>query len=69
MPKYKKPEELYEAARLAKEDLDKAQTREQIIGVYKKHFLAVGYKSLGKMLVGQSSEDAVKKWASRLGAG
>ena len=66
MANQQNPEELYAAARNAKADLDKAQTKEEIIAVFKKHVSAVGYKSLGKMFTGQSPEDAVKKWADSL---
>jgi len=58
--------ELYAAAQNAKDDLDKAKTKNEIVVVFKKHVSAIGYKSLGKMLTGQSPEDAVKKWASKL---
>jgi len=63
---FDKAEELYQAARNAKADLDKASTKEEIVKAYKKH-IAIGYKSLGRLLVGQSAEEAVRKWASRLG--
>lgn len=59
-------QQLIQAARSAKADLDQAITKEEVIAVYKKH-IAIGYKSLGRLLVGQSAEESVKKWASRLG--
>ena len=63
---HQNPEGLYVSARNAKSDLDKANTKDEIVAVFKKHVSAVGYKSLGKMLTGQSPEDAVKKWAESL---
>ena len=62
---FKSAEELYQAARNAKADLDSAQTKEEIVATYKKH-IGIGYKGLGRILVGQTPEEAVKKWASRL---
>ena len=66
MSGYQNPEELYMAARNAKADLDKAKTKAEIVEVFKKHVNSVGYKSLGRMLTGQSPEEAVKKWADSL---
>ena len=66
MATYQNQEELFVSSRNAKADLDKANTKEEIIAVFKKHVTTVGYKSLGKLLIGQSPEEAVKKWANKL---
>lgn len=66
MPNFRTSEELISAAQKAKGDLDKAQTREDIILALKKNAMIIGWKACGRILTGQNPEDAVRKWATRL---
>jgi len=59
-------EQLIEAAKKAKIDLDKAKSKDDVIQVFKNHVPTVGYKSIGKMLAGATPESAVGKWAARI---
>jgi hypothetical protein len=67
MPNFKSGDDLVKAAQTAKGDLDKAQTREEIIAALKKHAMIIGWKACGKILTGQPAEQAVEKWSARLG--
>ncbi|HTL69977.1 MAG TPA: hypothetical protein VL404_01680 [Candidatus Eisenbacteria bacterium] len=67
MTKYNTKEELIQAARAAASDIDAAETKKELIAAFKKHVLYIGYKTLARLLVGQSPEEATKRWADRLG--
>lgn len=67
--KYLSKQELIHAARLAAQDIDNANTRQELVAVFKKHIPALGYKTLAKLLVGQDPEAAVKKWAEKIDEG
>lgn len=40
----------------AKESLEAAETKEQVVEAWRKHYLEVGHKRLGRMLIGKDPE-------------
>lgn len=55
-------DEEYEVAlRAAEEGFKKAKTKEEIAAVWQKHYLTIGHKALGRMLVGKTADDLLER--------
>lgn len=57
--------------RQVKADLDAATTRQEVAEVWRRHYLTVGHRKLGRLLLGQTPEQAmrVRGGAEASGAG
>jgi hypothetical protein len=56
----------YEAAiKAAEQELKQAQTADDVRGVWRKHTGSLGHRTLGRLLMGQSSERLLDRRADR----
>jgi hypothetical protein len=58
-------EETEALLRQAEQELDGAKTADQIRQIWRKYYLQVGHRSLGRLLLGRSSEEIVARRKSR----
>jgi hypothetical protein len=49
----------------AEQELDGAKTADQIRQIWRKYYLQVGHRSLGRLLLGRSAEEIVARRKSR----
>jgi hypothetical protein len=49
----------------AEQELDGAKTADQIRQIWRKYYLQVGHRSLGRLLLGRSAEEIVARRRSR----
>jgi hypothetical protein len=43
-----------------KAELDAAQTKDDIVQIWKKHYLKIGHRKLGRLLLGRSIDEIVR---------
>jgi hypothetical protein len=43
-----------------KAELDTAQTKDDIVQIWKKHYLKIGHRKLGRLLLGRSIDEIVR---------
>jgi len=55
------PEEELEYLRRVKSELDECKSKEDVVEVWKRHYLKVGHRKLGRLLIGRSPESIVEK--------
>jgi|GEM_PF-688673 len=53
------PQEELEYLTQVKAELDAATTKEQVVEIWKRHYLKVGHKKLGRLLVGRDLDTIV----------
>jgi hypothetical protein len=58
-------EETEALLRQAEQELDSAKTADQIRQTWRKYYLQVGHRSLGRLLLGRSAEEIVARRKSR----
>jgi hypothetical protein len=58
-------EETEALLRQAEQELDGAKTADQIRQIWRKYYLQVGHRSLGRLLLGRSAEEIVARRKSR----
>jgi hypothetical protein len=58
-------EETEALLRQAEQELDGAKTADQIRQIWRKYYLQVGHRSLGRLLIGRSAEEIVARRKSR----
>ena len=44
----------------AKKELDACSTKEEVIAVWRKHYLTLGHRKLGRLLLGRSIEELMR---------
>lgn len=49
-----------EYLRQVKNELTAATTKDEVAGIWRKHYLSVGHRKLGRLLLGQTPEQAMK---------
>lgn len=42
-------------------ELDRCETKAQVVEVWKRHYLRIGHRKLGRLLLGRSIEEIVKE--------
>jgi len=57
--------EYEEAARSAAKELEQAQSADDVRKIWKKYYLALGYRSLGRLLLGRSATDLIARREAR----
>jgi len=61
MPKtFNSPEEEQAYLEQVKQELDACKTKDEVITVWKKHYLTIGHRKLGRLLLGRSVEELIK---------
>jgi hypothetical protein len=58
-------EETEALLRQAEQELDGAKTADQIRQIWRKYYLQVGHRSLGRLLLGRSAEEIVARRRSQ----
>ena len=58
-------EETEALLRQAEQELDGAKTADQIRQIWRKYYLQVGHRSLGRLLLGRAAEEIVARRRSR----
>ncbi|MCJ7511018.1 MAG: hypothetical protein MUP14_09070 [Dehalococcoidia bacterium] len=58
-------EETEALLRQAEQELDGAKTADQIRQIWRKYYLQVGHRSLGRLLLGRSAEEIVARRKSQ----
>lgn len=48
-----------------KRELDAAETKDAVVALWQKHYLTVGHRKLGRLLLGQSPEQATRRGRAR----
>ena len=43
-----------------KTELDNAQTKSDVVDVWKRHYLTIGHRKLGRLLIGRSLDEVLK---------
>lgn len=61
----KSPEETEALLRKAEEELDATKSADDIRRVWRKYFLQVGHRNLGRLLMGRSAEEIIARRRSR----
>ena len=59
------PEEEKAYLKQVKAELDACQTKEEVSELWKRHYLKVGHKKLGRLLVGRTVDSAMGKRKER----
>lgn len=54
-------EEKLEYVRRIKQELDMADSKHEIAALWKRHYLIIGHKILGRLLIGKSPEEAIAR--------
>lgn len=49
---------------MVKEELDACQTKEDVVELWKRHYLKVGHRRLGRLLLGRTVQQAMRRRAS-----
>lgn len=42
-------------------ELEAARTREEVVGVWRAHYLKIGHRKLGRLLLGQTVDDVMRR--------
>jgi hypothetical protein len=59
------PEEAEAMLKDAEKELDGAKTAEEIRQVWRKYYLKVGHRNLGRILIGRSADEIIARRRSR----
>jgi hypothetical protein len=59
--------EYEEAVRAAAKELEQAQTVDDVRKTWKKYYLTIGHRSLGRLLLGRSAEDLIARREAKSG--
>ncbi len=59
-PAFASPDEEREYLAKVKSELDACQTREDVVQVWRAHYLKIGHRKLGRLLLGRGVEDVTR---------
>ncbi len=59
------PEEAEAMLKDAEKELDDAKTAEEIRQIWRKYYLKVGHRNLGRILIGRSADEIIARRRSR----
>ncbi|MGH2400358.1 MAG: hypothetical protein ACRDF6_10975 [bacterium] len=59
-PAFASPEEEREYLAKVKSELEACRTKEDVVAVWRTHYLKVGHRKLGRLLLGRSVEDITR---------
>ena len=57
---FNSPEEERAYLTNVKTELDGAQTKAEVVDVWKRHYLTIGHRKLGRLLIGRSLDEVLK---------
>jgi len=57
---FNSPEEERAYLEQVKKELDACRTKEEVIAVWRKHYLTLGHRKLGRLLLGRSVEELIR---------
>lgn len=57
---FNSPEEERAYLEQAKKELDACRTKEEVIAVWRRHYLTLGHRKLGRLLLGRSVEELMR---------
>ncbi|MDR5710285.1 MAG: hypothetical protein QN172_01440 [Armatimonadota bacterium] len=60
VPTFSSPDEERAYLQQVKEELDAARTKEDVIAVWKRHYLKIGHRKLGRLLLGRPIEELIR---------
>lgn len=61
-------EEYEEAVLAAEKDLSEAKTKEDVATAWERHYLTLGHKAMGRLLLGKKAADLAERRAERVGS-
>jgi hypothetical protein len=59
-PVFASPQEERSYLTDVKAELDAAQTKDDVVHIWKKHYLKIGHRKLGRLLLGRSIDEIVR---------
>ncbi len=59
-PEFATPEEERVYLERVKAQLDQAQTKDEVIAAWREHYLRIGHRKLGRLLIGRSIDEILK---------
>jgi len=59
-PTFANPDEERAYLEQVKRELDAAQTKEDVVAVWRRHYLKIGHRKLGRLLLGRSVEELLR---------
>jgi hypothetical protein len=59
-PTFASPQEEREYLTKVKAELDASQTKEDVVRVWRAHYLKIGHRKLGRLLLGRKVDELVK---------
>ena len=59
-PAFETPEEERAYVEQVRAELDDAHTKDEVVAVWQKHYLRIGHRKLGRLLLGRSVDEVVK---------
>ena len=62
-PEFATPEEERAYLERVKAQLDKASTKDEVVAVWREHYLKIGHRNLGRLLIGRSIDEILKRRA------
>lgn len=57
---FETPEQEREYLVSVKTELDQSQTKAEVVDVWKRHYLTVGHRKLGRLLIGRPLEEVLR---------
>lgn len=57
---FNSPEEERAYLEQVKKELDACRTKEEVIAIWRKHYLTLGHRKLGRLLLGRSVEELMR---------
>ncbi|MDQ7850064.1 MAG: hypothetical protein QN152_10570 [Armatimonadota bacterium] len=60
LPEFATPEEERAYLEGVKAQLDRAQTKEEVVAVWRQHYLRIGHRKLGRLLLGRPLEEVLR---------
>jgi hypothetical protein len=57
---FNSPEEEREYLTNVKTELDRCETKADVVEVWKRHYLTIGHRKLGRLLIGRSLDEVLK---------
>ncbi len=60
LPEFATPEEERAYLEGVKAQLDRAQTKEEVVAVWRQHYLRIGHRKLGRLLLGRPLDEVLR---------
>lgn len=60
LPEFATPEEERAYLEGVKAQLDRAQTKEEVVAIWRQHYLRIGHRKLGRLLLGRPLDEVLR---------